>query len=349
MSLAITHNAPCPNTMALACKANTLITINTLDELKNLPSSDLPFFVLSGGSNVLLPSTLNAQVLRPNLQTIVTVSENDEQIVLDVGAGVVWHQLVTHCTQNGWYGLENLALIPGLAGAAPIQNIGAYGVEIKDCLLGLASFDLMHRRHHYFDQQDCAFAYRHSIFKDTHKHHLITAIRLALHKNPQKITADYGDLHALANTLAKQDKQPLSPIHIMQAVIDIRQNKLPNPAILPNCGSFFKNPIIPLAQFEQLQNSYPKLPHYPQMIDNAITHVKLPAGWLIETAGLKGKGVAPILTHHKQALVLTNHAPQCATQDDILATQTVIQQGVYDKFGIQLTREPVWVASDGSF
>lgn len=349
MSLAITHHAPCPNTMALDCTASQMLTIDKLTDLDKLPNSDLPFFVLSGGSNVLLPSHLNALVLHPNIQSLNVISDSSDSIIIDVGAGINWHRLVMHCTQNGWYGLENLALIPGLAGAAPIQNIGAYGVEIKDCLLGVATFDLIDRRHHYFDQSDCDFAYRHSIFKDTHKHHFITAIRLMLHKNPKKITADYGDLYALASTLAKQDNQPLSPKYIMQAVIHIRQAKLPNPFELPNCGSFFKNPIIPLAQFKQLQHYHPNLPHYPQTTGDTITHIKLPAGWLIEQVGLKGKGIAPILTHHKQALVLTNHAPQHATQADVLATQTLVEQSVYDQFGIQLTREPVLVASDGSF
>ncbi len=331
--------------MALSSIATQAVILDDLAQLSTLPDN-LPFFVLSGGSNVLLPSELQATVILPRTQGIDIIDENENAITLKIQAGENWHNLVVHCTQQGWYGLENLALIPGLAGASPIQNIGAYGVQVEDVLVGVDSFDLTSRTHHYFDKKDCGFAYRHSEFKDNLKHHLITAIYIKLHKNQNLINNSYGDLAQVSQEFAKQDHLDTpTPKHVMQAVITIRQSKLPDPTVLPNCGSFFQNPIISQEQYNTLRQDHPTLPSY-KIDDN---FVKVPAGWLIDKAWLKGGGIAPILTHINQALVLTNHAPQTATQADILASQTLICDTVFDKFGITLTREPVWVSPTGQF
>lgn len=339
------YNLSYLNTMALSSIATQAVIFDNLTQLNTLPDN-LPFFVLSGGSNVLLPTKLDATVILPRTQGIDIIDDNENTITLKVQAGENWHDLVVYCTKQGWYGLENLALIPGLVGASPIQNIGAYGTQIEDVLIGVDSFDLTNRTHHYFDKQDCGFAYRQSEFKNNLKHHLITAIYIKLHKNQNLINTSYGDLAQVSYSFAQKDHlNTPTPKHVMQAVITIRQSKLPDPAVLPNCGSFFQNPIISKEQFNALIQTYPTLPSYK--VDDS--YVKVPAGWLIDKAGLKGGGIAPILTHINQALVLTNHAAHTATQADILASQTLICQTVFDTFGISLLREPVWVFDDGQF
>ncbi len=335
------------NTMALACTATTAIAITQEEQLEELPPLD-SYFILSGGSNVLLPTVLDTTVLLPQMTGICILSDEEDHVIIQVMAGENWHRLVTQCTQKGWYGLENLALIPGLAGAAPVQNIGAYGVQLEDVLVGVRAFDLHERQWHFFDNFACKFGYRDSLFKHQ-KQLFITCLHLRLHKNPTIINTSYGDLHAHATTLAKtQGLDTPTPLHVMQAVIDIRSSKLPDPALLPNCGSFFKNPIIDMAHYERLKLTYPTLPSY--VIDDK--YVKVPAGWLIEQANLKGKGISPIFTHDKQALVLTNHAKRLnttATQEDIKAAQEFIIQTVFSYFGIGLEREPVWVDGFGKF
>ncbi len=333
------------NTMALRCVADTAIIIHDADALPGLELGD-SWFVLSGGSNVLLPSKLDTTVILPRMMGKRIIDETDEHILLEVMAGENWHELVTHCTHQGWYGLENLALIPGLAGAAPVQNIGAYGVQLEDALECVQVYEWATGEFHTLSRDDCQFRYRHSIFKDEPNRYLITAITLRLHKNPTITRTGYGDLHAHALSLAHDDnREIIRPLDVYQAVIAIRESKLPNPAILPNCGSFFQNPVIPTEQFLALQSSYPTIPSYPVSDDET----KVPAGWLIDQSGLKGKGIEPILTHAKQALVLTNHAPLTATQDDIKAAANHIISTVHDKFGITLVREPVWVNADGSY
>ena len=344
----ISHQHPLDtaNTMALACTASTVITLHSEDDVANLPDLD-SYFILSGGSNVLLPAALDTTVLLPRMTGMRILSDEEDHLILQVMAGENWHRVVTTCTQKGWYGLENLALIPGLAGAAPIQNIGAYGVQLEDVLVGVRAFDLQTRQWHFFDKFACEFSYRDSLFK-RQKQLLITCLHLRLHKDPSLTRTDYGDLHDAALALATADGLDApTPKHVMQAVIALRQAKLPDPAALPNCGSFFKNPVIPKAQFQALKEQHSELPSYP--VDDA--QIKIPAGWLIDRAGLKGKGIAPILCHDKQALVLTNHAkqPTVATQADIQAAQDFITSTVFERFGITLEREPVWVDELGRF
>ena len=342
------------NTMHLACQADRLITLTQESDIEpavaELDKLGAPVFVLSGGSNVILPEALHASVLHPAYKGIEILAEDAKSITLEVMGGENWHELVVYTVNQGWYGLENLALIPGLVGASPVQNIGAYGVQLEDYMTHVKAFHLPTQTWHNFDKADCQFSYRDSIFKQQAGQWLITRVGFKLHKDALKVNANYGDVSSLALAKAQADKRSaISAKDVMQAIIEIRQSKLPDPKQLPNCGSFFKNPIIDNGQFTTLSAKYPNIVGYP--VGNE--HTKVAAGWLIDNAGLKGKGIAPILTHKKQALVLVNHSTADsstpASQHDILATQQLIQQTIQDQFSIALEREPVWVNNEARY
>ena len=342
------------NTMHLACQADRLITLTQESDIEpavaELDKLGAPIFVLSGGSNVILPEALHASVLHPAYKGIEILAEDANSITLEVMGGENWHELVVYTVNQGWYGLENLALIPGLVGASPVQNIGAYGVQLEDYMTHVKAFHLPTQTWHNFDKADCQFSYRDSIFKQQAGQWLITRVGFKLHKDALKVNANYGDVSSLALAKAQADKRSaISAKDVMQAIIEIRQSKLPDPKQLPNCGSFFKNPIIDNGQFTTLSAKHPNIVGYPVGDE----HTKVAAGWLIDNAGLKGKGIAPILTHKKQALVLVNHSTADsstpASQHDILATQQLIQQTIQDQFGIALEREPVWVNSEARY
>lgn len=342
------------NTMHLACQADRLITLTQESDIEpavaELDKLGAPVFVLSGGSNVILPEALHASVLHPAYKGIEVLAEDANSITLEVMGGENWHELVVYTVNQGWYGLENLALIPGLVGASPVQNIGAYGVQLEDYMTHVKAFHLPTQTWHNFDKADCQFSYRDSIFKQQAGQWLITRVGFKLHKDALKVNANYGDVSSLALAKAQADKRSaISAKDVMQAIIEIRQSKLPDPKQLPNCGSFFKNPIIDNGQFTTLSAKYPNIVGYP--VGNE--HTKVAAGWLIDNAGLKGKGIAPILTHKKQALVLVNHSTADsstpASQHDILATQQLIQQTIQDQFSIALEREPVWVNNEARY
>ena len=340
------------NTMALACVADVVVTLTDEAQLDAFMANygkdaelTKPLFVLSGGSNVLLPAHLDAIVLRPQMHGITMTAQTDSHVDIEVMAGENWHDLVMYTVAQGWYGLENLALIPGLTGAAPVQNIGAYGVQLEDCLEYVRAYHLPTQTWHHLTAADCQFGYRDSLFKRAPNTWLITRVGFRLHTDANKILASYGDVQTVAQRYAEQQgrMQPV-PADVMQAIIDIRQQKLPDPKQLPNCGSFFQNPIIPQAQFITLQSTHPTIVGYP--MPDAM--VKVAAGWLIEQSGLKGGGSAPIMTHQQQALVLTNHSPYQATQADVAKAQNHIANIVSKIFAIELSREPVWVNADGS-
>ncbi|HJH08433.1 MAG TPA: UDP-N-acetylmuramate dehydrogenase [Psychrobacter pasteurii] len=342
------------NTMHLACQADRLITLTQESDIEpavaELDKLGAPIFVLSGGSNVILPEALHASVLHPAYKGIKVLAEDTNSITLEVMGGENWHELVVYTVNQGWYGLENLALIPGLVGASPVQNIGAYGVQLEDYMTHVKAFHLPTQTWHNFDKADCQFSYRDSIFKQQAGQWLITRVGFKLHKDALKVNANYGDVSSLALAKAQADKRSaISAKDVMQAIIEIRQSKLPDPNQLPNCGSFFKNPIIDNGQFTTLSAKYPNIVGYPVGDE----HTKVAAGWLIDNAGLKGKGIAPILTHKKQALVLVNHSTADsstpASQHDILATQQLIQQTIQDQFSIALEREPVWVNNEARY
>ncbi len=343
------HDLSKSNTMSLQCTADVAIPIDDITQISPAiafaQEKNLPLLVLSGGSNVLLPKRLHAVVLLPKIMGITVVQENDDDVLISVGAGENWHEFIQTCLSKGWYGLENLALIPGLVGACPVQNIGAYGVQVSDVLHSLVATNLKTGDTHTFDNHACQFAYRDSFFKQNPNRYLISQVVFKLHKNAQSLKNDYGDLADVSQQFAKnQGRTNVTPQDVFHAVVHIRQSKLPNPNELANCGSFFQNPVIDQEKFHALKLSYPDLPSYAAPNGQ----VKIPAGWLIDQAGLKGKGVFPILTHTKQALVLTNHQRLTATQADIKTAQDFITQTIYDKFGVSLVREPVWITTTGN-
>ncbi len=334
--------------MALSCHARhamMLEDMNTLqDDIKSAMTftheQGLPLFVLSFGSNVILPKTLNAVVLLPKIKGIEVIAEDEGSVTLQVACGENWHEFIQYCLDKGYYGLENLALIPGLVGACPVQNIGAYGVQVSDFISKVIAFDLMTGEQVVFDNAACEFDYRHSFFKEHPNRYLISQVVFCLHKDDSRVLTSYGDVAHVAEAFAKSHgRMKVHPRDVFCAVVSIRQSKLPDPSELANCGSFFQNPIIAMSDFLALKERFADLPSYPVNEDV----IKVPAGWLIDRAGLKGAGVAPILTHQQQALVLTNHAPHVATQEDIKTAQDFIIRQIQATFGITLVREPVWV------
>lgn len=337
------------NTMALRCFARDWVSLTTIDSVlptfQRLRQQSLPFVIISNGSNIIVPPRLDATVVSPTLLGKTLLYEDDTHVLLQVMAGEVWHACVVDTVTNGWFGLENLALIPSLVGASPVQNIGAYGVQVEDVIETVTAFHIPTLQFKTLSKIDCQFDYRDSIFKREVGQWLITSVTFRLHKEPS-VNVKYGDVAAVAQQFAEQaGRNSITPMDTMNAIIQIRQSKLPDTADLPNCGSFFKNPIVDKALVDKILQNYPTLVHYP--IKDNPTQVKLAAGWLIDQAGLKGKGIAPILTHVKQALVLTNHAPHQATQHDVQTSRQFIQQTVEQKFGIILEPEPVWIESDG--
>ncbi len=366
VTLSVTHRHTLPtytdishlNTMALSCQAKALIKLTNIEEVfttfKQLQDDQQRFIIISNGSNIILPPVLDAVVISPALQGQTVLADDKDHILLEVMAGENWHDLVVNTVNQGWYGLENLALIPSWVGGSPVQNIGAYGVQVDELIDSVHAFHIPTLTWHHLSRVDCAFGYRDSMFKHQAGDWLITSVIFRLSKVAH-VNTNYGDVLNIAQKLATEDnRSDITPIDTMHAIIHIRKSKLPDPAQLPNCGSFFKNPLIARSQLEPLLQRYPNLVHYPthaSNIDNRLDaddKVKVAAGWLIEQAGLKGKGVAPILTHTKQALVLTNHAPNQANQQDIANAMRYIQRAVFDKFGIHLEPEPVWIEADGS-
>lgn len=319
------------NTLSLDAVASHYVQIHSTDDLieslRYAELNQLNVMILSGGSNMLLPEKIHALVLHMNIQGIEFVSEDETTYTLCVGAGQNWHEFVLWTTQHKMYGLQNLALIPGLVGASPVQNIGAYGVEAGEFIESVKVYDRHVQQFLTIVAEDCGFAYRHSIFKAEPNRYVITHVVFKLLKIAD-LKIQYGDLKAaVANDLSAENLQA--------QVIQIRQNKLPNPQQFPNAGSFFKNPIIQKVEYEKLSIKFPNLPHYPQANDT----VKIAAGWLIDQAGWKGKQLGHVGMFSKQALVLVNYAD--ANLQDVQATYRAVQQDVLKKFNVFLEPEPV--------
>lgn len=310
---------------------------NILYAFKQSQVLNKPLFVLGGGSNILLLQDLDAVVVKINIQGIKTIREDEEHVILKVGAGVVWHELVRYSLEKGLSGLENLSLIPGTVGAAPMQNIGAYGVEIKSVFDHLEAIEIRTGQTQVFNEQDCRFGYRESIFKNKLKgKFIITHVAFRLNKKHQP-NINYGDIR---HTLKAMGNAYPSPANISEAVVKIRQQKLPDPKILGNAGSFFKNPAIPLHEFNKLKDQYPEIPGYPQEENR----VKIPAAWLIDTAGWKGKRLRAVGVHEKQPLVLVNYGGGSGA--DILELSGKIQADILAKFGVMLEREVNIISSE---
>ena len=303
-------------------------SVETLQEILIQPITKLhSTMILGGGSNILLTSDVEAIVLKNEIAGIEKVSEDESYYYIKAGAGVGWHQFVLYCIDKGYSGVENLALIPGNVGATPMQNIGAYGAEIKDVFYSLEAVNLQDNNLVVFYNADCEFGYRESVFKNKYKNQfVITSVTYRLNKIPTYNIA-YG---AISNELEKMHVADLSIKSIAQAVMNIRNSKLPNPKEIGNAGSFFKNPEISINLFNDLKAAYPSIVGYPTDNDK----VKIAAGWLIEQAGWKGYREGDAGCHDKQALVLVNFGN--ATGIEIFALSEKIISSVHEKFGIFL-------------
>lgn len=286
--------------------------------------------VMGGGSNLLFTKNVDGLVMQNGIKGIEKVYEDEQYVHLRVGGGEVWHQFVLHCLAYNYAGVENLALIPGFVGASPMQNIGAYGVEIKEVFHELTAIHRMSLETVHFSNKDCAFGYRESVFKQQYKDQfIITDVTYRLSKKPTFKVA-YG---AITQELEKAGVQNLSIQAIANAIIAIRSSKLPDPKEIGNAGSFFKNPSVSREQFEILKSKFPEIVAY----ENSDHTVKLAAGWMIEQAGLKGfrKGDAGV--HARQALVLVNYGN--ASGEEVLEICRLVQSAVYEKFGVELSPE----------
>ena len=329
------ENAPLQarNTFAIAACTKFLVEVESEAELTavlaTVTARNLPVLVLGGGSNMVLSQDFQGLAICPKLKGIRCIETTANTVIVEAAAGENWHDFVQYCLAQGWYGLENLSLIPGTVGASPIQNIGAYGVEIKDCFDSLTAIERQTGLVREFSLTDCQFAYRDSVFKQGLKDaYIITRVRFRLSKLAQ-VKLQYGDI---ATELTQQHISTPSPKDVARAVIAIRQRKLPDPAKIGNAGSFFKNPVVSQTQYQTLKQDYPTLVAYPQG-----EQVKLAAGWLIEQTGWKGQTLGKAGVYEKQALVLVNRGG--AQGKDILALAHTIQQDVFAKFGVNLEIE----------
>ena len=321
------------NTFGFDVHCREMYTLNNKAELLDFYNTGLfnrnPK-IISGGSNLLLTKDIDVPVIVNRIKGISISRETKEHLYLSFGAGEPWHESVIYAVSHNWGGMENLSLIPGCMGAAPIQNIGAYGVELKDIFEELEAFNLKTGAFETFSLEDCKFGYRDSVFKNEKKNqYLITEVCLKLDKNPQ-IRTQYGDIQAV---LDAQNLSQITIADVSRAVIHIRQSKLPDPAEIGNSGSFFKNPVIPAEQASALQSQYPGLKSFPQ---NEY-ETKIPAAWLIENAGWKGYRRGEVGVHAKQALVLVNYGKGTGAEVHQLAQD--IQDDVRQKFNITLDFE----------
>jgi len=318
------------NTFHIETTARYFSILNDTDSLQELPLGNQPLMVLGGGSNMLLTKNFDGLVVKNEIMGIELVHEDPEFIYVSAGAGENWHGFVMHCISKGWGGLENLSLIPGSVGASPMQNIGAYGVELEDVFWSLEAWHIQEKRIHTFTKSDCAFGYRESVFKKSLKgKYIILKVTYRLHKKPVFHTS-YG---AITQELDRMGVTEYSVSAISEAVIRIRTSKLPDPAIIGNAGSFFKNPVVSNETYEQLKASFPTIVAFPQLDKS----VKLAAGWLIEQCGWKGYRSGDAGCHASQALVLVNYGN--ATGKQIYDLSEKILQSVISRFGISLERE----------
>ena len=322
------------NTFGVDVKAKYFTSINTINELIEVTKTnvfkDLELLILGGGSNILFTKDFDGLVILNNIKGKEIIDQNQQSIFLKIGAGENWHQLVMYCVDNGWGGIENLSLIPGNTGTAPMQNIGAYGVEIKETFIELEALEISSGKIVKFNNSDCEFGYRESVFKNKMKNqYIILNITLELKKNPV-LNINYGDVKAI---LESQNIKNPAIKEVSNAIISIRQSKLPDPKKIGNSGSFFKNPIVSLNQLQLIKKKHPNVVNY-EINENEF---KIAAGWLIERAGWKGKKFNNYGVHEKQALVLVNYG--LANGMKIFELSEKIILDIKDKFGIILERE----------
>lgn len=319
------------NTFGIKAAARQFARLQQLDDLGDLPiHGDEPMLIIGGGSNILFTRNVEGLVLKNELKGIEVIGEKGDIVLVKAAAGENWHAFVMYCIANQLAGVENLALIPGCVGASPMQNIGAYGIEIKDVFHSLEAYDLEDRKIVTLNAEECEFGYRESVFKKRYKgRFLITSVTYALHKTPSFHTS-YG---AIRDELERMHVQELSIAAVAQAVINIRRSKLPDPAVIGNAGSFFKNPEVSMELYESVKAEHPAVVGYPLPSGN----VKLAAGWLIEQCGWKGYRSEDAGCHDKQALVLVNYGH--ATGAQIFDLSQRIMDSVEKRFGVHLERE----------
>jgi UDP-N-acetylmuramate dehydrogenase len=321
------------NTFGVPAHSDFFSEVFTETDLKKLLSMPIvkeqPLLVLGGGSNLLFTKDFKGLVIKVSIPGISSVVEEDD-VIATAGAGVIWNDFVNYCVNSGFAGVENLSLIPGTVGASPIQNIGAYGVELKDVFHSCTAYEIATAEERIFNFADCKFGYRDSIFKNELKgQYIITAVNFKLNTKA-RINTQYGAIQT-----ALLDRKIVHPTiaDISRVVSDIRVSKLPDPSTIGNAGSFFKNPVIARLQFDELAEKFPDVVHYPAPDDK----VKLAAGWLIEQCGFKGKVVGHTGTWKNQALVLVNHG--AATGQEVYTFSEQIINTVFNRFGVMLERE----------
>jgi len=323
------------NTFGVPAKAEYLGRFSDAEQLRSLLAmpelQGIPHMILGGGSNVLFTRDYAGAVLLNEIMGMDVVHEDERHVWLKAGAGVGWHELVLHAVSQGWGGIENLSLIPGKVGAAPMQNIGAYGVEIKDTFDSLEAFCISDGSVLRFDREACKFGYRESFFKrEGRGQYVILNVTFRLNKAPHVLNTSYGNI---SDELSRMSITAPTIKDVSDAVIAIRRSKLPDPAVIGNAGSFFKNPVVPVALADKIKQEHPDMPAYPA----GEGLVKLAAGWLIEQAGWKGYRSGDHGVHVRQALVLVNHGS--ATGNEIHALSGEIMQSIKERFGVELERE----------
>lgn len=319
-----------PNTFGLDVKAAVFLEYKSVEELEKLIVAGRitsPYLHIGGGSNLLFTGDYRGVILHSLIRGIEVTEEDNETVTVRVGAGVIWDDFVAYCVEHGWYGAENLSLIPGEVGASAVQNIGAYGVEVKDLIVAVETVNIQGVRRVY-SMNECEYSYRNSLFKRPEmKHVFVTHVNFRLSKK-EVFTLDYGTIRQ------ELEKYPTLELKTLRKVIiNIRKSKLPDPEILGNAGSFFMNPVVKRDVFEELKKDYPLMPFY--VLDDE--RVKIPAGWMIDQCGWKGKSLGPAAVHNKQALVLVNRGG--ATGADIIALSDAVRASVREKFGIDIHPE----------
>ncbi|WP_308744240.1 UDP-N-acetylmuramate dehydrogenase [uncultured Bacteroides sp.] len=318
------------NTFGIDVSAARFLEYTSVEELQQQIAQGAvttPFLHIGGGSNLLFTKDYDGLILHSRIEGIEVTEEDSRFVSVRVGAGVVWDDFVAYCVAHGWYGAENLSLIPGEVGASAVQNIGAYGVEAKDLITAVETVNIRGEERVY-SVEECRYAYRDSIFKrPENKSVFVTHVRFRLGKE-EHYTLDYGTIRQ------ELDKYPALTLPVVRKVIiDIRESKLPDPKVMGNAGSFFMNPIVPKEKLLALQQEYPRMPYY-ELPDG---RVKIPAGWMIDQCGWKGKALGPTAVHDKQALVLVNRGG--AEGSDIIALSDAVRAAVREKFGIDIHPE----------
>ncbi|WP_435255068.1 UDP-N-acetylmuramate dehydrogenase [Tenacibaculum sp. A30] len=319
------------NTFGINVNAKRFVSVTSVYQLQQLLKEEKDIFLISGGSNMLLTKDIDTLVVHIDIKGISIDRENHNDIYITANAGENWHEFVLWCVSQGYGGLENLSLIPGNVGTCPIQNIGAYGVEVKDTISKVEAIEIETGKLVYFSAEECQFGYRNSIFKNEAKgKYVLTSVSFQLTKKNHNLNTSYG---AIESELSSKDITNPTIKDISDAVIAIRQSKLPDPKEIGNSGSFFKNPIISKEHFEKLKTAFPNIPSY--VVSD--TEIKVPAGWLIEQSGFKGKRFGDYGVHEKQALVLVNYGG--ATGKEIYELAQKIQHTIKDTFDINLEIE----------